>query len=188
MALDMLTVGHSNRNLPEFLQLLQAHAVGQIVDVRSLARSRHNPQFNIDTLPQALAAAGVAYRHLPGLGGLRRPRTDSPNAGWRNSGFRGFADYMQTVEFDKNLQVLIELARQGRIALMCAEALPWRCHRSLIADALALRTVRVEHIVGPGPRRAHVPTPWARVDGTAITYPRVEAKRPRSAVKLDAPP
>ena len=167
----VLTIGHSTRTLETFLHLLQAHGVSRLVDVRRIPRSRHNPQFNQQTLPDALHAAVISYQHIAGLGGLRHPRNDSPNKAWRNSSFRGFADYMQTVEFRENLEVLIDLARQERVALMCAEALPWRCHRSLIADALLVRGLRVEHIMSEIRCQNHLLSPWARVKGTGITYP-----------------
>ena len=143
-ACEVLTVGHSTRPIDEFLALLVAHGVTQLVDVRTVPRSRHNPQFNGDALAASLEGAGIGYVHAPGLGGFRRAAPDSPNAGWRNLSFRGYADYMQSPEFAENLFGLIELARRDRVALMCAEAVPWRCHRSLIADALA------------GPWRRHV--------------------------------
>ena len=166
----VLTVGHSTRNLEAFIHLLQAHSVKHVVDVRTIPRSRHNPQFNRETLPDSLKAAGINYTHMAGLGGLRRPRPDSPNTGWRNASFRGFADYAQTLEFETNLQTLIELAKQEQIALMCAEAVPWRCHRSLIADALLVRKIQVEHILSEKSRQPHTLTPWAVVNGTRITY------------------
>ena len=153
------------------MRLLQAHSVRHVVDVRTIPRSRHNPQFNQDTLPDSLEAVGISYTHMTGLGGLRRPRPDSPNTGWRNASFRGFADYMQTPEFETNLQTLIELARHDQIALMCAEAVPWRCHRSLISDALLVRKIQVEHILGEKSRQIYSLTPWAVVNGTRITYP-----------------
>ena len=167
----VMTVGHSTRTLETFLHLVQAQGVTRLVDVRRIPRSRHNPQFNQQTLPDALHAAGISYQHIAGLGGLRRPCHDSPNKAWRNSSFRGFADYMQTIEFRENLQVLIDLARQERVALMCAEALPWRCHRWLIADALLVRGLRVEHIMSEIHCQNHLLSPWARVGGTDITYP-----------------
>jgi uncharacterized protein (DUF488 family) len=142
-----------------------------VADVRTIPRSRHNPQFNRDTLPAALAAAGIEYRHLPALGGLRRTNPASPNAGWRNASFRGFADYMQTTEFVAGLDELLSLAQQWRVAIMCAEAVPWRCHRSLIADALFARGIPVEHIISPGHTQAHQLTPFACVEGTQVTYP-----------------
>ena len=167
----VFTIGHSTRELADFIHLLQAHGVTQIADVRSVPRSRHNPQFNQDTLPDALQTAGIGYVHLPGLGGLRHAHADSPNLAWRNASFRGYADYMQTDAFAENLEQLIGLAKQGHIALMCAEAVPWRCHRSLIADALTVRGIPVEDIMSPTLRQPHPLTPWARVDGSRITYP-----------------
>ena len=167
----VLTIGHSTRTLAAFIQLLKSNAVTTVVDIRTVPRSRHNPQFNTETLPAALSAADIGYRHLAGLGGLRRPRPDSPNQGWLNASFRGFADYMQTAEFEENLQSLISLAQPELIALMCAEAVPWRCHRSLIADALSIRGIQVEHIISRTGRRPHVLTPWAQVKGNQILYP-----------------
>ncbi len=167
----VLTIGHSTRTLETFIQLLTSNRVATLVDIRTIPRSRHNPQFNGDTLPASLSAAGIGYRHMPGLGGLRRPRPDSPNLGWLNSSFRGFADYMQTPEFETNLQALIALSQQGTIVLMCAEAVPWRCHRSLIADALLVRGIPVEHIISGTSRRVHTLTSWAQVTGNRITYP-----------------
>ncbi len=175
--ITILTVGHSTRTLEDFTRLLQAHAVRTVVDVRTVPRSRHVPQFNQETLPANLAAADIGYIHLPGLGGLRHPRPDSMNMGWRNSSFRGFADYMQNNEFEENLQVLIRLARREQITVMCAEAVPWRCHRLLIADALTIRGIRVEHIMGLTGRQPHNITPWAQVDGTRIIYPPAKLDR-----------
>lgn len=167
----VLTIGHSTRTLPAFLEMLQGHGVKRLVDVRTVPRSRHNPQFNGDALPDALKEAGVAYTHMPGLGGLRHPRPDSVNSAWRNDSFRGFADYMQTPEFATNLAALIEGGRKERLAIMCAEAVPWRCHRSLIADALVARGVPVEHILSAIRAQPHTLTPWARVEGETVTYP-----------------
>ena len=167
----ILTVGHSTRPIEDFLELLRAHGVDELADVRTAPGSRRNPQFNKAALAAALAGAGVGYRHLGELGGLRRPRPDSANGGWRNAGFRGYADYMQTPEFAAALQALIDLAAGARIAVMCAEAVPWRCHRSLIADALAVRGIAVEHILGPERRPPHALTPWARVESGHLTYP-----------------
>jgi uncharacterized protein (DUF488 family) len=167
----MLTIGHSTHPIEQFIDLLRAHGVTLVADVRTVPRSRHNPQFNRNTLPEALAAAGIDYRHLPGLGGLRRPNPDSSNKGWRNASFRGFADYMQTAEFAASLDELLGLAQQWRVAIMCAEAVPWRCHRSLIADALVARGIGVEHIVSAGHTQVHRPTPFARVEGSRVTYP-----------------
>ena len=166
----VLTVGHSTRSFGELLALLKAYGVNQLVDVRSIPRSRHNPQFNKTVLGPKLRARGLGYRHMPGLGGLRHARKDSLNTGWRNASFRGYADYMQTAEFARNLKKLITIAKKKRTAIMCAEALPWRCHRSLIADALTVRGVPVIHIFGPTNSREHELTSFARVRGGRITY------------------
>lgn len=167
----MLTLGHSTRPLKEFLALLSVQAITRLVDVRTVPRSRHNPQFNAESLPAALKAAGIAYEHVPGLGGFRRTRAGSPNTGWRNLSFRGFADYMLTSEFSEQLLGLIERASREQTALMCAETVPWRCHRSLIADALVVRGIRVEEILDGPLSRPHRLTSFALVDGTTITYP-----------------
>ncbi|MDE1881850.1 MAG: DUF488 domain-containing protein [Euryarchaeota archaeon] len=169
--LTIYTVGHSTRSSSEFLALLRAHGIRRIVDVRTIPRSRHNPQFDRDRLSRSLRAAGIHYRHLPGLGGLRRPRRDSINVAWRNANFRGFADYMQTSQFQVSLDRLLHLARGETTAVMCAEAVPWRCHRSLIADALLVRGVAVQEAASPSKTEPHKPTPWARVQGTQVTYP-----------------
>jgi uncharacterized protein (DUF488 family) len=165
------TIGHSNRPLAEFLHLLQAHGTTLVVDVRKMPGSRRHPQFGRDTLPQSLRDAGIGYVHLPGLGGLRRRRPDSPNAGWENASFQGYADYMLTPEFERSLAELLERATGERAVLMCAEAVPWRCHRSLIADALVVRGVDVEHILSPTRTQRHALRPWARAEGTRLTYP-----------------
>ncbi|HXX35689.1 MAG TPA: DUF488 domain-containing protein, partial [Thermodesulfobacteriota bacterium] len=164
-----------------FVLLLQTHGVQKVVDVRTVPQSRYNPQFNRDLLPRDLAGSHIGYLHLPGLGGLRHSRSDSPNLGWRNASFRGFADYMQTKEFEENLEGAIQLAERERIALMCAEALPWRCHRSLIADALLVRGIHVEHIMSPTKRQPHFLTPFAKARGTRITYPPEERKESEDA-------
>jgi uncharacterized protein (DUF488 family) len=169
--LEVLTIGHSTRPLDEFIRMLQGHGVTLVADVRTVPRSRHNPQFNRDTLPHSLQAASIGYVHLSGLGGWRSVRPDSPNQGWRSPGFQGYADYMLTPEFEEHLRSLIELARLEGLALMCAEALPWRCHRSLIADALLVRGIPVTHILGRESSQPHRLTPIARVEGTRITYP-----------------
>jgi uncharacterized protein (DUF488 family) len=169
--MPVLTVGHSTHPIGEFIGLLRAHGVTRVADVRTVPRSAHNPQFNKTSLPRSLKKAGIGYLHMPGLGGLRHARRDSLNSGWRNASFRGYADYMQTPEFEKNLEELILLAREDRLALMCAEAVPWRCHRSLIADALLVRGIQAEDIMSPTRASAHKLTPFAKVEGTAITYP-----------------
>jgi uncharacterized protein (DUF488 family) len=145
--------------------------VQRLIDVRTIPQSRHNPQFGRERLSASLEGAGIHYTHMPGLGGLRRPRKDSVNTGWRNTSFRGYADYMQTPEFEENLNRCIELAKEERVALMCAESVPWRCHRSLIADALLARGVDVREISSATQARPHELTPWARVEGTQVTYP-----------------
>ena len=171
--MQVLTVGHSTRSIEEFIELLQAHAVKRVVDVRTVPRSRRNPQFGQEVLPGSLAKAGIGYTHLKALGGLRRARRDSPNSGWRNASFRGYADHMQTPEFAAALEELVTLASKEQVAVMCAEAVPWRCHRSLIADALLVRGIAAEDIATPTRRTPHKLTPFARVRGTEITYPGV---------------
>jgi uncharacterized protein (DUF488 family) len=174
----VLTIGHSTRTVEEFIGLLQAHAVSRVVDVRTVPRSRHNPQFNKASLPGSLKKVGLEYVHMPKLGGLRHAQRDSLNIGWRNASFRGYADYMQTPEFEQSLEELVQLAKQDRIALMCAEAVPWRCHRSLIADALLVRGIRTEDIMSPTRRQVHTLTPFAKVRGTTITYPTEASRSP----------
>jgi uncharacterized protein (DUF488 family) len=169
--LTIYTVGHSTRSLEELTAILRERGVTLLADVRTAPHSRHNPQFNAETLPTALADGGIAYRHIKELGGLRRPMADSPNCGWHNDSFRGFADYMLTDSFTDGLALLIDLAGCETIAVMCAETVPWRCHRSLLSDALVIRGIRVEHLISPGHSRPHRLTPFAQVDGLAITYP-----------------
>lgn len=174
-ACQVLTVGHSTRPIDELVAMLVGHGVTTLVDVRTVPRSRHNPQFGEQPLSERLATEHISYAHATGLGGFRRPLPDSPNTGWRNLSFRGYADYMQTEEFDQELIGLIELAQDERVALMCAEAVPWRCHRSLIADALIVRGVTACEIVSPTKLRSHKLTPFARAftraSGTWINYP-----------------
>ncbi|MFA6290299.1 MAG: DUF488 domain-containing protein [Victivallales bacterium] len=176
----VLTIGHSTRSIGDFISLLKAHGITCIVDVRTVPRSRFNPQFNKDTVPESLEENGIGYVHMPGLGGLRHAIASSPNQGWKNASFRGFADYMQTAEFGRNLEDLIALAKKERIALMCAEAVPWRCHRSLIADALLSRGICTGHIMSPTSRQVHKLTPFAKVHGTQITYPAEESPTPQT--------
>lgn len=173
--MQLFTIGHSTRTLEELVGMLTAHGVRRLADVRTVPRSRHNPQFNAETLPPALAASGIDYASMKGLGGLRRPRKDSPNAAWCNAGFRGFADYMQTGEFETELDRLIELAKEKPTAIMCAESVPWRCHRSLIADALTVRGIDVFHIMTDQRANPHKLTRFAVVEGTRITYPPEQA-------------
>ena len=173
--LVVFTIGHSTRTIEDFIHLLKAHGVQRVIDVRTIPRSRHNPQFNRDQLSPALHRSRIHYRHMPGLGGLRRARRDSTNTGWRNASFRGYADYMQTSTFRESLDRCIALAKRERVVLMCAEAVPWRCHRSLIADALLARGIEVSEITSGVRTRPHSLTPWARVNGTQVTYPVDEA-------------
>ena len=189
--LTVFTIGHSTRTWEEFLELLRAHGIERVVDVRSIPKSRHNPQFNRETLSRKLRGARIGYVHLSKLGGLRHARRDSPNMGWRNASFRGFADYMQTEEFEQGLQRLIKLARQKKTAIMCAEAVPWRCHRSLIADALTVRGIRAEDIISGNRTQIHKLTPFGRVHGDCIIYPaadgqRVQPLRPRKTSNRSA--
>jgi uncharacterized protein (DUF488 family) len=169
--LTVFTVGHSARTIEEFVHLLIAHAIQHVADVRSIPRSRQNPQFNRDQLPAALQPFGIDYSHMPGLGGRRHARKDSTNTGWRNVSFRGYADYMDTPAFKDSLNQCIALARKQRVALMCAEAVPWRCHRSLIADALLARGVEVREIASAMHARPYALTPWARISGIDVMYP-----------------
>ncbi len=169
--MTIYTIGHSNHPLEKFIEMLTALGIELIVDVRTVPRSRHNPQFNSDALATSLREAAIEYRHLPALGGLRHAKKDSANTGWKNESFRGYADYMQTGEFAKGLADLIALAEGKRVAVMCAESVPWRCHRSLISDALVARGVAVTHIMSRTSAKGHGLTPFAKVDGTSVTYP-----------------
>jgi uncharacterized protein (DUF488 family) len=158
------------------LALLTAYGIEQLADVRTVPRSRRNPQFNADALRNSLRTAGIVYVPLAELGGLRKPRRDSPNLGWRNESFRGYADYMQTQDFAQGLARLIDLAGERRTGVMCAEAVPWRCHRSLVADALGVRGIGVVEILSETSHREHALTPFAHVDGTTITYPPAQER------------
>jgi uncharacterized protein (DUF488 family) len=155
----------------EVVALLQAAGVALLVDIRTVPRSRHTPQWNRERAAASLPGHGIRYHHLPKLGGFRKPRPDSPNAGWRNLSFRGYADYMATDEFAAGLAELLGRAHEASTAIACTEAVPWRCHRSLVADALVVRGVEVQHLVGPGSTRPHALTPFARVEGERLTYP-----------------
>jgi uncharacterized protein (DUF488 family) len=167
------TVGHSTRPIDEFIFLLTSHDVSRLVDVRTIPRSRTNPQFNKDVLPVSLSNANITYVHQPELGGLRKPKPNSLNRGWRNLSFRGYADHMQTPEFQSAIESLLAWIKHERVAIMCAEAVPWRCHRSLIADALMVRGVVVEELVSSRKRSIHKLTPFAKVIGTTIIYPEL---------------
>jgi uncharacterized protein (DUF488 family) len=165
------TVGHSTHPVEDFIHILEAHNIRRVVDVRTIPKSRHNPQFNRESLSASLHRVGIDYRHLPGLGGLRHPRKDSINTGWRNASFRGYADYMQSPEFRESLNDLIELASGVPTAIMCAEAVPWRCHRSLIADALVARGIPAMEILSATKSQPHALTSFAQVEGQQVTYP-----------------
>ncbi len=167
----IFTIGHSTRTFAEFVELLRAHEVEEVVDVRSIPRSRHNPQFNEDTLGQSLPHEHIRYAHLEKLGGLRHTKKDSINLGWRNASFRGYADYMATPEFTEGLEELMKIARPQKTAIMCAEAVPWRCHRSLIADALSKQGWSVLDIMSPTSATKHRLTPFLKVRKGQLTYP-----------------
>lgn len=169
--MDIYTIGHSNHPFEKFLEMLLAHGIELVADVRTVPRSSHNPQYNSDVLAAGLRENNIVYRPFPALGGLRHPRKESPNRGWRNDTFRGFADYMQRSEFGKAIEELIALTREQEVVVLCAEAEPQRCHRSLIADALTARGITVLHITGRTALKEHVLTPFAQVNGTTITYP-----------------
>jgi uncharacterized protein (DUF488 family) len=171
----VFTVGHSTLPIERFIALLRAYGIERLADIRTVPGSRHNPQFNNTALAGSLTAAHIEYVHLRALGGLRYARKDSPNTGWRNGGFRGYADYMQSEEFQEALGTLIQLSRQKRVAIMCAEAMPWHCHRSLVADALSVRDVPVVEILSESSYRMHKLTDFARVDGAQISYPPEQA-------------
>jgi len=164
------TIGHSTRPLDEFIALLRAHGVRQLADVRTVPKSRRHPHFAEDALAQSLPRAGIAYRHFGELGGLRKPAADSPNIGWRHEGFRGYADHMETPAFERALDALVVWSREAPTTVMCAEALWWRCHRQLIADALVARGVEVGHIMSARAAAEHTLTAFARVDATRVTY------------------
>ena len=167
----LFTVGHSNRSWEEFVTLLTSHEIAAVADVRRFPGSRRLPQFNDANLAQALPKCGIAYLPFPALGGRRKPNPDSINTGWRNDSFRAYADYMQTAEFTTALDELTQAASRRATAVMCAEAVPWRCHRSLIADAMIIRGWRVLDVMSPTSAKPHKLTPFARVDGIRITYP-----------------
>ncbi len=174
----VFTVGHSTMPIERFIALLQTYGVKRLVDIRSAPRSRHNPQFNDTSLAESLTARQIEWVHIQALGGLRRAHKDSPNTGWRNESFRGYADYMQSEEFRDALETLIRMSRQERAAIMCAEAVPWRCHRSLVADALTVRGIPAVEILSESSYRMHKLAPFARVEGTRITYPPGQATLP----------
>jgi uncharacterized protein (DUF488 family) len=166
----IFTIGHSTRAFEQFLEFLRAHRIQRVIDIRTIPRSRRNPQYSIETLGRSLKAAGIEYLHLKELGGLRHAKPDSKNLGWHNASFRGYADYMGTPEFETALSCAIELCQNKPTALMCAEAVPWRCHRSLVADALTARKHQVMHILSATLANQHEMTPFAQVRGGKLTY------------------
>lgn len=165
------TIGHSTHSIDEFIAILKQYNINELIDIRTIPKSRHNPQFNEQDLAHVLRNHHIGYRHQKNLGGLRHAHADSINTGWHNSSFRGFADYMQTPEFNDGLTTLIEIAQNKTVAIMCAEAVPWRCHRSLIGDALLVHGLEVKDIFSLTSCKPHSMTPFAVVHGTKITYP-----------------
>jgi len=168
------TIGHSTLTLDSFINLLRINGVNQIIDIRSIPRSRHNPQFNREILSKFLRNRHINYRHMKNLGGLRHAHKDSVNVGWTNLSFRGFADYMQTEEFTNAIAKLIRVARHKKMVIMCAEAVPWRCHRSLIGDALLVHGIKVKDIISKSELHEHHLTPWAKKRGKKLFYPAVK--------------
>ncbi len=169
------TIGHSTRTISEFIELLKAHGVEEVVDVRTIPKSRHNPQFNEDRLPRSLKKKDIEYIHIAELGGLRHTTAESKNLGWNNKSFRGFADYMSTPEFEEGITLLEKIAKKKVTAIMCAEAVPWRCHRSLIADALTKRPERLWaafDIMSLKTASKHRLTPFLKVRQGKMTYPK----------------
>jgi len=169
--LCIFTIGHSTRSIEDFLEILKHYKITELVDIRTIPKSRHNPQFNGPDLAHIVRNYHIGYRHQKNLGGLRHAHADSINTGWMNTSFRGFADYMQTEEFNSGIKELIEIAHNKVVVIICAEAVPWRCHRSLIGDALLVRGIEVEDIYSITSVKPHRLTPWALVKETTITYP-----------------
>lgn len=181
--MTIYTIGHSTRTIEEFTGLLAAQNIRQLIDIRSIPKSRHNPQFMREALEKSLRQSGINYVYLSELGGLRHAAKHSVNGGWRNASFRNYADYMQTDEFTHGIDALIQLAGQATSAIMCAEAVPWRCHRSLVGDALLLRHIEVLDIISQTSIKKHTLTPFAVVDGTHITYPPYEEQSEQSSLR-----
>ncbi len=177
MTKTIFTIGHSTHSIEDFIDTLRAYDIQLLVDVRTIPKSRHNPQFNSDVLKKNLRASGIGYVHLTGLGGLRRAKKDSLNQAWKNTSFRGFADYMQTEEFEDGIVKLVELGEDRKTVIMCAEAVPWRCHRSLIGDALLVRGISVLDIMSKAVVKEHVMTPWAEARGMKVLYPKKEEQQ-----------
>jgi uncharacterized protein (DUF488 family) len=184
--MTVYTIGHSTRPASEFLDILQAFGIELVMDIRTVPRSRKNPQFEQQSLRQFLENNGLAYVHFPRLGGLRHAHKDSVNTGWQNASFRGFADYMQTAEFAAAIDELMRLAAEKQTVIMCAEAVPWRCHRSLVGDALLIRGIDVQDIMTKTNARPHKLTPWARVEGKRIIYPSIEQPIPHRGARMQS--
>ncbi|MGE0227122.1 MAG: DUF488 family protein [Dehalococcoidia bacterium] len=175
--LRLWTVGHSTRSFEELVGVLrspEAEPIGVLVDIRTVPKSRRHPHFSLEALAAELPRREIVYVHLQALGGFRRPATDSTNGAWRNESFRGYADYMQTPAFEEAVAALLDVARGARTAVMCSEAMPWRCHRTLVADAVAARGVQVTHLLSAAKAQAHTLTSFARVEGERVTYPAMD--------------
>lgn len=171
----VFTIGHSTRSIEDFMSLLKQHQIGRLVDIRTIPKSRHNPQYAQENLERSLVRGGIEYTYLASLGGLRPAVKESHNTAWRNTSFRNYADYMQTDEFANGLRELLAYSEADVVAIMCAEAVPWRCHRSLVADALVIRDVRVCEVISPTSAREHILTSFAKVQGEKVTYPKTES-------------
>lgn len=172
-AITIYTIGHSTRAIEDFIQLIKTYGIERVIDVRTIAGSAYNPQYNEESLSKSLDKNNISYVRVPGLGGLRHALKESVNSGWKNASFRGYADYMQTPEFDENIGQLVKLAGEKQTVIMCAEAVPWRCHRSLIGDALLVRGIQVKDIFSEKSVKPHKMTPFAEVKGNSITYPAI---------------
>jgi len=171
MKVVIYTIGHSTHTIDEFIKILKKYGVEIVIDVRKIAKSRHNPQFNEDNLRSSLAKQNIEYLHMEGLAGLRHTTRLSVNSAWKNLSFRGYADHMQTLEFKMSIERLIEIAKEKQIVVMCAEAVPWRCHRSLIGDVLLIHDIQVIDIMTEKVSKPHKMTSFAKVEGNVITYP-----------------
>jgi uncharacterized protein (DUF488 family) len=176
--MNIYTIGHSTRKADVFLHLLRLNSIETLVDVRTIPRSRFNPQFSREILSLFLQENGIKYLHFPDLGGLRKPLKDSLNTGWKNSGFRGYADYMLTEKFDQAIKELMDLVSTTGLTVMCAEAVYWKCHRMLLSDALVVRDVSVIHILDEKKLEPHALTKFAKVEGTRILYPSTDPYQP----------
>ncbi len=175
--ITIFTIGHSTRSSKEFINILKHYHIDAVIDIRTIPKSRFNPQFNMTRLQHSLEKAGIMYCHMSGLGGLRHTTAQSINTAWRNKSFRGFADYMQTREFTTNIRLLIQIAHHINLVIMCAEAVPWRCHRSLIGDALVTRHIKVEDIFNSTHCKPHILTPWAKIKRLKVYYPQKKNKK-----------